>query len=126
MDLPRFGRHQITQGISRVVPAEAIVVRIDLEDVFGLVGVVLERGEAIHEAGTTAVDEEGGFDGGIRIAQAPEDFGPAVDTVGVGGTQGDAQVGVLAGDGGAGALAGEEIGAGDEAAEQTSSVERGA
>ena len=118
MDLRRFGRHQVTQRIGRIVPANAVVIGIDFEDVFGAVGVVLEGGEAIEEAGAATVDEEGGFDGGIRIAQASEDFRPAVEAVGVGRTQGDAQVGVLPGDGDASALPGEEIGAGDEAAER--------
>jgi hypothetical protein len=124
MDLPRFGRHQVTERIGRVVPADAVVVGIDFEDIFGAIGVMLERGEAIHEAGAAAMDEQGGSDRGIRVAQASEDFSPAVDPVGVGRTQGDAQVGVLPGDGGAGALPGEQIGAGDEALEQAWSVER--
>ena len=83
-----------------------------------MVGVVLEEGEAIEEAGAALVDEEGGFDAGGGVAEALQDFGPALDAVGVGGAEGDAEVAVMGGDGGAVDLAAEEVGAGDEAGER--------
>jgi hypothetical protein len=45
---------------------------------------MLERRKAVDEAGAAPVDERAGFDGGLGIAEALEDFGPAIDTVGVG------------------------------------------
>jgi hypothetical protein len=48
-----------------------------------------------------------------------EDFAPAVDAVGVGGAQGDAQPGVLLGDGRAVASTAEDIGSGGKAREDS-------
>jgi hypothetical protein len=48
-----------------------------------------------------------------------EDFAPAVDAVGVGGAQGDAQPGALLGDGRAVASTAEDIGSGGKAREDS-------
>ena len=82
-----------------------------------MVGVVLEKGEAIEESLAAFVNEEGRFDAGVGIAEASEDFGPALDAIGVGGAEGDAQRGKLGGEGGAVVLVGENVAAGDEVGE---------
>jgi len=108
---------QITEGVGGIVATETILIRIHLEDIFGPVGIVLKTGNGLKEAGAAAVDKQRGFDPGRRVAEAAEDGRPAVHAVGVVGAKADAQVGILPGDGEAIALAGEEVPAGDEAAQ---------
>ena len=85
-DFAGFGGYQVAEGVGGVVAAEAIFVGVDFQDVFGTVGVVLEVGEAIQETSATLVNENFGWDVSVRIAEALEDFGPAIDAIGVGGT----------------------------------------
>jgi hypothetical protein len=84
VDLRGLARHQVAQRIGRIIAADAVVIGIHFENVFGPAGIVLERGEAIHQPAATRVEEEARSDGGSRIAQALEDLGPAVDSVHVG------------------------------------------
>ena len=91
------GGDQVTQGVGGVIAAQALFVGVCFEDVGGVVGIVLEKGEAIEEALAAFVNEESGFDIGAGIAEASEDFGPALDAIGVGGAEGDAQRGELGG-----------------------------
>ncbi len=111
------GGDQVTESVRRVVAADAVVIRVDLKHILGPVGIVLEAGERLEEAGAAPVDEQRGFDAGRRIAEAAKDGGPAVYTIGVGGAQGDVEAGVGLGDGEAVALAGEDVRAGDKTAE---------
>ena len=113
----RFAGHEVTERVGGIVAPNAILIGIRFQDVFGVVGVVLKRREAINEAGTTLMDQEPGPDAGVGIAKEAEDFGPTAHPVGVGGGEPDAEVGVLPGDGFAGALAGEEVGTRHKAAE---------
>lgn len=69
------GGDQITESVRRVVAADAVVIRIDLEHILGPVGIVLEAGERVEEAGAAPVDEQRGFDAGRRIAEAAKDGG---------------------------------------------------
>jgi len=78
---------------------------------------VLEDGQGFNETGAALVDEEGGFDASRRITETPENGGPAIETVGVGGAEVDTQIVVLTGDGEAIGLAGEDVGAGDKTAQ---------
>src|SRR4051812_18373272 len=57
----------------------------------------------------------GGRSGGVT--EAREDFGPALDSIGIGKAQLDAEINVLPGDGETIALAGKNIGTGDKALE---------
>ena len=113
----RFAGHEVTERVGGIVAPNAILIGIRFQDVFGVVGVVLKRREAINEAGTTLMDEEPGRNAGVGIAQEAEDFGPTAHPAGVGGGEPDAEVGVLPGDGFAGALAGEEVGTRHKAVE---------
>jgi hypothetical protein len=111
-----FGGDKVAQAIGGVIAAGTVVVSIDLEDVFGAIGVVLEGGETFDEAGAALVDEEFWGNAVLGIAEAMEDFGPAVDTVGVGAAQSNPEPGVLGSDGGAVTLRTKDVRAGDEAA----------
>jgi hypothetical protein len=85
-NLPRFGGEEITAGVCGVVAAKAFVVGVRFKDVGGLVGIVLEVRESIKQPLATFVNEEGGFDAGIGVAETSLDFGPALGAIGVGGT----------------------------------------
>ena len=108
---------EVAEGISRVIAPDAIVVGVHLEDVFRAIGVVLEGGQAINEPGAAAMDEEGGPDAGIGIAEGLMDGGPAVDAVPIRRAEVNSEIVVLTGDGGAEAIAGEDVISGDDAAE---------
>jgi hypothetical protein len=110
---------QVAEGIGRVVTAEAFVVGVELEDVGGEVGVMLESGEAVDEATAALVDEEGWFDAGGGIAKAEEKFSPVLGAIGVSRTDVDAEIGELGADAGAVVLAAEGVGAGDELDERS-------
>jgi len=112
-----FGGDEVTQGVGRVIAADAIVIRIHFEDILRTGGVMLERRQRLNEAGATGMEEEPGRDPGGRVAEALENFGPAIEAIRDGGAQVDAQVSVLAGNAEAVALAGEDVGPGGEAAE---------
>ena len=75
---------------------------------------MLEGGETFDEASAASMDEEGRANRGRGVAEAFEDFGPAVDAIGIGEAEMDAEIGILFGDGETVALAGEDIGSGDE------------
>ena len=49
MDLGRLVSHEIAEGVGGVIAANAVVVRIDLEDILRARGVVLERGDGFNE-----------------------------------------------------------------------------
>lgn len=115
----RAGGDSITERIGGVVAAKAVIVRVGFQDVFRAIGIVLERRQTFDEAGAALVDEKPCGNARGRITKVMEDFAPAVDAVGVGGAQGNAERGVLPGDGGAVALTAEDIGASDEAGEDT-------
>ena len=83
-----------------------------------MIGVVLESGQAIEQAGATFVNEKRGSDASVRIAQSTQDFSPAVDALDIGGGEPKSEAKVLLRDGGAVGLATEHIGPGREAAEQ--------
>jgi hypothetical protein len=93
----RFGGNEVTECVGGIVAPNVILIGIGFQDVFGVVGVVLKRREAINEAGTTLMDQEPGPDAGVGIAKEAEDFGPTAHPVGMGGD--DAGVSGLAGDG---------------------------
>ena len=78
---------------------------------------MLEKGETAEELLAAFVEKESGLDPRSRVAEAGKDFGPALDAVGVGGLEGDAEPGEMSGDGVAIELAAEEIAASDEAGE---------
>ncbi len=109
-----FGGDEVAEGIGGVVAAEAFVVGVEFEDIGGLVGVVLEGGEAINEAAAALVDEEGGFNAGGGIPEAAEEFGPAEDAAGVGGAEAEAEIAEVGGDAAAIGFGAEAVRAGDE------------
>ena len=80
----RFGVDEIPEGVGGIVTAEAFFVHIDFENVFGTIGIVLENGQALDEAAAALMNKEGGLDSLFRIAEAIEDFGPAVNAIGIG------------------------------------------
>jgi len=112
VDLAGFGGEEVTQGIGGVVTACAIFVHIHFEDVFRVIGVVLESGQAIEQASATFVNEKPGSDASVRIAQSAQDFSPAVDALDIGGGEPKSVAKVLLRDGGAVGLAAENIGPG--------------
>ena len=114
LDHGNLGGNQVTQAVGGIVPGDAGVVRIHFQDVLGTGGIVLERGQAIHQPLPSAMDEEAGAEGSLLVPEALEDFSPPVNAVGVGRAQAQVEVGILFGDGEAVALAGEDVRAGGE------------
>jgi hypothetical protein len=45
----RFAGHEVTERVGGIVAPNAILIGIRFQDVFGVVGVVLKRREAINE-----------------------------------------------------------------------------
>ncbi len=90
---------RIEQRIHSVIPADAILVRIHLEDILGPRGVMLEAGQSLDEALTPLMDEKRRANAGGRVAQAAQHFGPAIDAVHAGRTERDAVFRILLGDG---------------------------
>ena len=111
------GGDEVTEGVGGIVPAEPLLVDIGLEDIGGVIGVVLEEGEAIEEPVATFVDEEGGFDAGGGVAEALLDGGPALDAVGIGGTNGNGKIREPGGEGAAIELGLEQVAAGGNLAD---------
>ena len=89
------GGDEVAQGVGGIVAAETVVVDVDLEDIGGVVGVVLQIGEGVEEAVAAFMDEELGREAGLGVAEALLDFGQALDPVGVGGADGNTEVGEL-------------------------------
>ena len=81
VDFPGSAGDQIAQRVGTVIAADAFLVRIHFEDVLRTAGIVLEGGETLDQSRTAAMNEERGWDAGVRITEAFEDFGPAVDAV---------------------------------------------
>src|SRR5262245_5821526 len=75
---------QISKCIGCVVAADAFFIGVDFEDVFGPVGVMLEVRECFCQAGAALVDEQFWGNACVWVAELLEDFGPAVNAVGVG------------------------------------------
>ena len=92
-----IGDH-IAERVGSIIAAQALLVGIGFEDISGLVGIGLEKGEAIEEAAAPLVDEEAGFDAGIGVTESAVDFGPAKGAVGVGATETDSQSAELRGE----------------------------
>jgi hypothetical protein len=105
------GGDKVAECVGGVIATQPLVVRIGFKDIGRVVGVVLEVGECSDKAFAAFMEEEGWRDAGSRIPEAIEDFGPTLDTIGVGGAEGRAEVAELSGDGTAVVLPGEEIAA---------------
>lgn len=60
------------------------------------------------------MNEESWFKAGVGIAEALEDFGPTLNTIGVGLAQADAEAFVVRGDGAAVALTAVDIASGEQ------------
>ena len=84
-DLARLCRDQIPQCIGGIVAAHAFLIGIHFQHVLGPVRIVLQAGQTFQEPRTAAMDEQAGSNARIRIAQAMEDLGPAIDAIGVRG-----------------------------------------
>jgi hypothetical protein len=89
------GGDDVAQGVGGIVAAEALLVDIDLEDIGGVVRVVLQIRQRVEEAAAALMDEERGGKAGLGIAKALLDFRPALDAVGVGGEDGNPEIGEL-------------------------------
>ena len=105
---------EVAQGVGGVIATSPLLVDVGLQDIAGVVGIVLQIRQAGDEAGAARVDEQRGRDAGVGIAEALGDGGPAGHAIHIGGLQGQAELTVLAGDGVAAAFAAEGVGAGDK------------
>ena len=112
-----FVVNEVTSGVGGIVAALTVFIDINLEHIFGPVGVVLERGQAIDQASAAVVKEQARPDAGVRIAEEAEHLGPALNAIGVRRAKLEAVLSVLLRDGGAVVLSTEAIGPGDEPAE---------
>ena len=75
---------EVAEGVGGIITAEAVVVGVDFEDVFGAHGIVLEEGDGFDEARAAGMNVESWFDASARVAEAAKEFGPAVDAVSIG------------------------------------------
>ena len=56
-DRPRLRRDQIAQAIRRIIAANAIIVRICLQNIFGPVRIMLQRRQSFQQATASLVNE---------------------------------------------------------------------
>lgn len=89
------GGNEVTEGIGGIIAAEAFLVDVGFEHIGGMIGVVLEEGQAIEEVLATLMNEERGLDAGGGVAKALLDFGQALNAIGMGGADGNAEAGVM-------------------------------
>ena len=88
--MPAFGDmggNEVAEGIGGIITAEPLLIGVGFEGIGGEAGVVLEEGEGVEQELAALVDEQGGLEAGVGIAEAALDFGPAPDAVGVGGME---------------------------------------
>lgn len=84
-----------------------------------MIGVVLEKREAIEQMPAAFMNKEGGLDVVGGVAEAQLDFGPPLGPVGIGGLDAEAEFGEMFRDGAAIELGAEEVATGGNLAEAT-------
>ncbi len=119
VNAPWPGCDEVAESVSRVIAAGAVIVDIRFKNILRVIRIVLEVGKAFNEASATFMNEKLWRETRVDIAEKPEDFGPTVNAIGVGGKQPDPEGTVLISDGMAITLATEDIRSGDEVNERS-------
>jgi hypothetical protein len=69
MEFGSRGGHQITERVGGIIAAETFLIGVGLEDVGGVVGIMLEIGEGVDEPLTALMNEEFRGDTGGGVAE---------------------------------------------------------
>ena len=103
-DCARLRRHQIPERVCGVIAADALVIGVHLQNIFGPVRIVLQGRQRFNQPPTPFVNEQTRPDASLDIAEARQNFRPTVYAVRVRTAQRDAVSRILRGDGCAVAL----------------------